>query len=45
LLGFALERQRNSQEALQQFRAAYQLDPLDPDYRKAYERLLGATHD
>jgi tetratricopeptide (TPR) repeat protein len=45
LLGFALERQRNSQEALEQFRAAYQLNPLDPDYRKAYERLLGATHD
>ena len=45
LLGFALERKRNSPEALQQYRAAYQLNPLDPDYRKAYERLLGATHD
>jgi tetratricopeptide (TPR) repeat protein/Tol biopolymer transport system component len=45
LLGFALERKRNGQEALQQYRAAYQLNPLDPDYRKAYERLLGATHD
>jgi tetratricopeptide (TPR) repeat protein len=45
LLGFALERKRNSPEALQQYRAAYQLNPLDPDYRKAYERLLGATHN
>jgi len=45
LLGYALERQRDSQEALQQYRAAYQLNPLDSDYRKAYERLLGATHD
>jgi Flp pilus assembly protein TadD len=45
LLGYALERKRNSQEALQQYRAAYQLNPLDSDYRKAYERLLGAAHD
>jgi len=45
LLGFALERQRNSLEALQQYRAAFELNPRDPDYRKAYERLLGKTHD
>jgi len=45
LLGFALERKRNGPEAFEQYRAAYQLNPLDPDYRKAYERLLGATHD
>jgi tetratricopeptide (TPR) repeat protein len=30
LLGFALEHKRNSAEALQKYRAAYQLDPHDP---------------
>ena len=45
LLGFALEHESNRPEALQQYRAAYQLNPHDPDYRKAYERLLGKTHD
>jgi Flp pilus assembly protein TadD len=39
-LGMALERTRKRQEALQEYRAAYELAPQNSDYRNAYEQLL-----
>lgn len=42
-LGLALEAKADPQSALQEYRAAYQLDPKNTDYRQAYERLLQAA--
>jgi hypothetical protein len=39
-LGVALEAKADSQGALQEYRAAYEVDPRDLDYRQAYEHLL-----
>jgi Flp pilus assembly protein TadD len=39
-LGAALEKTRNRQEAFQEYRAAYELKPQNPDYQEPYERLL-----
>jgi tetratricopeptide (TPR) repeat protein len=39
-LGVGLEQTRNRLEALGEYRTAYELKPQNPDYRKAYERLL-----
>ena len=42
-LGFALEHRHNFWEALREYRAAYELNPQNPDYRKAYQRLVKKT--
>ena len=39
-LAYALEHKHNFREALQEYRTAYELDPQNPSYRRAYERLL-----
>jgi tetratricopeptide (TPR) repeat protein len=39
-LGVAIEKKGDQQGALQEFRAAYELDPQNPAYRKAYQRLV-----
>jgi tetratricopeptide (TPR) repeat protein len=40
VLGAVLEQKHNPQEALQEYRAAYELNPKNADYQKAYERLV-----
>jgi tetratricopeptide (TPR) repeat protein len=39
-LGIALERKGNLQGALEEYRAAYMLDPKNATYKQNYERLL-----
>jgi Flp pilus assembly protein TadD len=39
-LGTMLEKTHNRKEAFEEYRAAYKLKPENPDYQKAYERLL-----
>jgi Flp pilus assembly protein TadD len=39
-LGFALERKGDRQGALEEYRAAYILDPKNATYKRDYERLL-----
>jgi tetratricopeptide (TPR) repeat protein len=39
-LGLALEQKGDSRGALEEYRAAYKLDPKDADYKQNYERLL-----
>ncbi len=38
-LGTAYEHQGNRQAALQEYRTAYELNPKNANYQKAYERL------
>jgi tetratricopeptide (TPR) repeat protein len=42
-LGDAFEHKHNLTAALEQYRAAYELNPRDPSYRKKYEHLLKET--
>jgi len=42
-LGSALCDKGDLREALQEYRTAYELNPQNPDYQKAYERLLRKT--
>jgi Flp pilus assembly protein TadD len=42
-LAFALEHKHNPEEALQEYRKAYELNPQNRDYRKDYERLVKKT--
>lgn len=39
-LGFALEQNGDRQGALEEYRAAYMLDPKKAFYKQNYERLL-----
>ncbi len=39
-LGVALERKGQRQDALQEYRAAYELNPQNPNYRQSYDVLL-----
>jgi Flp pilus assembly protein TadD len=39
-LGTALEGKGDRLNALQEYRAAYELDPQNPTFRQAYEHLL-----
>jgi Flp pilus assembly protein TadD len=39
-LGFVLENKGDRRGALEEYRAAYMLDPKDPTYKQDYERLL-----
>jgi hypothetical protein len=41
MLGFALERKGDRRAALEEFRAAYLLDPKNSTIAQQYERLLG----
>ncbi|MGD1154310.1 MAG: hypothetical protein ABSA41_00605 [Terriglobia bacterium] len=42
-IGIAPEVKGDRQGAQEEFRAAYELNPQNPDYRKAYERLVYKT--
>jgi len=42
-LGLALEHKHNFRDALQEYRTAYELDPQNFIYRKAYKRLVEET--
>jgi len=39
-LGFALEKKGDRRGALEEYRAAYMLNPKDANYKQNYERLL-----
>jgi Flp pilus assembly protein TadD len=39
LIGLLLEEKHDQRGALEEYRAAYTLDPKNPKYEKAYEKL------